>query len=136
MLELHFLRLKKKRLILTVYQFFEDPLSNIDQESDKTAKEASLEKNKLKVVLDEVNSRIINNCKVEITNSGDIEAEDIAIAFEFRDGTLIPAVGPSSIKPGDTSVYKMAPDLLPLKLNFELSRRKPEKDFKITISHN
>lgn len=97
---------------------------------------ASLEQSRLKVVLDPDNARIINNCKIDITNIGNISAKQIDVAFEFRDGTLVAASGPRNIKPGELRTYKMALDLLPFKLNFALSETRPERDFKVRVSYN
>ncbi len=115
---------------------FKNKIKKIEKVTNIKSREPSLENSKLVVILDEKNSKIINNCKVDVTNTGGKIANEITIAFEFRDGTLIAATGPSRLEVGETRTYKMTLDLLPFKLNFALSRKKPEKDFKIRVSYN
>lgn len=107
-------------------------LENIPTEIKKTTP-AKLGSNNTKITLDQVNSRIINRAKVEVNNSGDQTANNVAVAFEFRDGTLIPAAGPASIEAGKSATYKIPVDLVPLRMNFELSRKYPEKSVKVVL---
>lgn len=112
-------------------------IENLPLEEQKTENNipspAKLESKDMKITLDEVNSKIINRCKVEVSNIGEKTADNVVVAFEFRDGTLIPASGPASIKAGESAAYKIAVDLLPLKLNFALSRKNPEKSAKVVL---
>lgn len=110
------------------------PLEDLqDEKEQQQVTPAKITYDKLKVTLDEVNSKMVTRCKIEVTNSGGKTANDIAVAFEFRDGTLVPGVGPASLEPGKSAIYKIAPDLTPLKLNFELARKNPEKSVKVVL---
>lgn len=58
----------------------------------------------------------VTDCKVMVENKGGMVAYELSVAFEFFDGSLIPAVGPGSIEPGGKQEYRIPKDLLPLHL--------------------
>ncbi|MCB0323476.1 MAG: DUF4124 domain-containing protein [Bdellovibrionales bacterium] len=55
----------------------------------------------------------ILGCRVTVTNPGAIPAAEISIAFEFPDGTLVPAVGPSTIAANSAADYVIPDELVP-----------------------
>ncbi len=79
----------------------------------------SVSSNKLKLVsktpLLKINKEgEITSCEVSVTNEDDVGANDVSVAFEFFDGTLIPASGAFKIAPGKTETYNIPDTLLPL----------------------
>jgi hypothetical protein len=56
----------------------------------------------------------ITSCKVEVLNEGELSVQDVSVAFEFFDGTLIPGAGPFVIPPGGKEQYEIPEALLPL----------------------
>jgi hypothetical protein len=70
------------------------------------SKEASLDKKKVK----------ISNCSVIVHNMSKSAAKDISVAFEFSDGTLVPAAGPEKISSGKSAQYNIPESLLPLEI--------------------
>jgi hypothetical protein len=61
-------------------------------------------------------STTIDKCEVTVSNLGSRKASEVNVAFEFEDGTLIPATGPDSIEAGKTEKYFVPDGLLPLEI--------------------
>jgi hypothetical protein len=57
-------------------------------------------------------------CKVEVLNKGELPVQDVSVAFEFFDGTLIPGAGPFVIPPDGKGLYEIPEALLPLYFSF------------------
>ena len=57
---------------------------------------------------------LITACKVEIVNITDKQAFEISVAFEFPDGTLIPATGPFELDAGAKAEFFIPNELLPI----------------------
>jgi hypothetical protein len=55
-------------------------------------------------------------CTVTVANLNEFTAGEISVAFEFEDGSLIPAVGPSELLSKNSADYAIPEDFLPLKL--------------------
>jgi len=53
-------------------------------------------------------------CQVTLKNAGDGAADNLYVAFNFSDGSLIPAVGPQSIAANSEAVYSLPAEMLPL----------------------
>lgn len=82
---------------------------------------ATLEEGEMKFELNE--QKQITLCQVIVINkSTDKEAKEVSIAFEFIDGTLIPAIGPNSIPPNSSAEYNIPQELLPLNLKNKLGQ--------------
>jgi len=58
----------------------------------------------------------IKKCEVSLHNHGDQDANSISVSFAFSDGTFIPAEGKDNLKAGESSVFKINEDLLPLEI--------------------
>ncbi len=56
----------------------------------------------------------ITSCEVEVFNEGEVPAQDVSVAFEFFEGTLIPGTGSFVIAPGTKEKYSVPDTLLPL----------------------
>lgn len=78
------------------------------------AQPAKLEHETPQVSYDESGS--VSACQVKINNSGKLPAQEVSTAFEFSDGTLIPAIGPETIKAESSAVYTIPEELLPLRI--------------------
>ena len=68
----------------------------------------------------------LTHCEAEVSNNGTQAAKDISVAFEFSDGTLIPAVGPGSLDAGKGGSYTIPDDLLPLEVEPKAASENPE----------
>jgi hypothetical protein len=68
----------------------------------------------------------ITICSVEVTNQGDKTGTEVAVSFEFNDGSLIPADGPAELAPGESSVYFIPESQLPITI--EQAPHKSELD--------
>lgn len=56
----------------------------------------------------------VKDCRVFINNQNDFIAADVSVAFEFEDGALIPAVGPSEIAANSSAEFLIPDEFLPL----------------------
>jgi hypothetical protein len=79
-----------------------------------TAQPAKLEHETPQVSYDESGS--VSACQVKVNNSGKLPAQEVSTAFEFSDGTLIPALGPETIEAESSAVYTIPEELLPLRI--------------------
>lgn len=73
----------------------------------------------LKAQLPVLKANLLNEvtfCQVEVINEGEVGAQDVSVAFEFFDGTLIPAAGPFTIPAKGKAIYSIPETLLPLHL--------------------
>ena len=61
----------------------------------------------------------VSSCTVPVQNSGESSANEISIAFDFPDGTLVPGVGPNTIAPNSSADYSIPSELLPLPLHLD-----------------
>ena len=85
---------------------------------------ASFEKKLSKIDYGE--NRKVTYCEAEVSNIGVRTAKDVSVAFEFSDGTLVPAVGPGSLDAGKRGSYTIPDDLLPLEVEPKAASEKPE----------
>ena len=58
----------------------------------------------------------IESCSVTVKNKTSLDVEGVQISFEFADGTLVPAVGPSRLNIGQAALYSVDPAQMPIKL--------------------
>lgn len=73
-------------------------------------------------------SSSVTKCEVTVSNLGAKLATDVNVAFEFDDGSLIPATGPAQIASGKTETYVVPDGLLPLEIILPEVSPKPEKN--------
>ena len=67
------------------------------------------------------------SCRVVVQNPSTEVYKDVNVAFEFLDGTLVPAVGPEEVSARSSAEYKLPAELLPMKLQVEESELDPNK---------
>ena len=57
---------------------------------------------------------MITSCVVEVSNETDKQVFEISVAFEFPDGSLVPASGPFDLEVGAKADFSIPSELLPL----------------------
>jgi len=58
----------------------------------------------------------VKSCRTTVTNQSVIDVEGIQVAFEFSDGTLVTADGPSRLNAKQAALYSIPEENLPLAL--------------------
>lgn len=58
----------------------------------------------------------VTSAKVWVENPHEFATSEVSVAFDFSNGTLIPAIGPSKIPAKSTAEYSVPDELLPIKL--------------------
>ena len=98
-----------------------------------TGLSTNLEHNQVEYALDEKSQ--ITSCLVSINNQHPVEISQVSVAFEFPDGTLLPGVGPDTIKASEAVEFRVPDDLLPLVLEPEVvDQLKSDETFPKVIS--
>lgn len=72
-----------------------------------------------KIALDLSPDNKVASCVVDIKNSGDAEATNVTVSFEFVDGTIIQASGPEKISGGSNAEFKVPQKQLPVTIALE-----------------
>ena len=57
---------------------------------------------------------LIASCRVDVSNETDREAFEISVAFEFPDGSLVPAAGPFEMAANSIAEFYVPNELLPI----------------------
>ena len=68
----------------------------------------------------------VKDCRVFVNNENDYLAAEVSVAFEFADGSLIPAIGPGEIAANSSAEFLISEDFLPLAISSASSESKPK----------
>ena len=91
----------------------------LDEPEEETPELPVAELSVADIDFEENAAKELKRCDAVISNTGKLPAEAVSISFAFADGSLVPAVGPSSIAPNSEAVYSIPDSALPLKLQFD-----------------
>ena len=69
----------------------------------------------------------IISCRVVVQNPSTETYREVNVAFEFIDGTLVPAIGPEVVAAQSSAQYTLPQELLPMKLQIDSSDLDPNK---------
>ena len=97
------------------------PSAGVDERTSFDS--VALESGEVQIKRDE--QQRVTECVVAIKNSTALDAGDVSVAFEFPEGTLVPAVGPSKVAANSEQLFTLPKELIPLKL--KLNGAPPEK---------
>ena len=82
-------------------------------EEKKALEEApQLPTESLEIELNEENQ--VTACSVEVINTTGRKVEEVTVRFDFSPETMIPALGASSLEPGERATYRLPAELIPL----------------------
>lgn len=88
-----------------------------DRPTSQTQLELSIDAPVVKVGVVKVGTgEEIESCSVMVKNKTPVDVEGIQISFEFSDGTLVPATGPSRLNIGQAALYAVDSEQLPIML--------------------
>ncbi len=72
-------------------------------------------------------SNRVTACSVTLRNIANVPATAVTVDFEFEDGTLVPAEGPTSIDPGAEVTYKISDTQVPVQIAIDGNGNAPVK---------
>ena len=68
----------------------------------------------------------VKDCRVFVNNENDYLAAEVSVAFEFADGSLIPAIGPGELAANSSAEFLISEEFLPLAVGNASSESKPK----------
>ncbi|MCB0345631.1 MAG: DUF4124 domain-containing protein [Bdellovibrionales bacterium] len=72
-----------------------------------------------KITMDLSPENLVTSCLVDVKNSGQLDATNVTVSFEFVDGTIIQAKGPEKITGGETVQFSIPKTQLPVTVALE-----------------
>ena len=72
-----------------------------------------------KITMDLSPENLVTSCLVDVKNSGQLDATNVTVSFEFVDGTIIQAKGPEKITGGETVQFSIPQTQLPVTVALE-----------------
>ncbi len=94
------------------------PVQETQTPADTSAPEFAQPLKQGKLVLERNDEGEITKCQVMVANTAQSSAKNVSVAFEFEDGSYIPALGADSIAAGAEASYAVPSELLPLDIKF------------------